>query len=73
MSALDALAGALRKAYEDKLGRGKVVSIHLFGIEHSDAIDGVSLDELTERAGVPQSYKTEIRKGVVLAKYVQLR
>ncbi len=50
-----------------------VVHIHLFGIKYADEITGMSLKELTERAGISETYKTEIRKGMNLARYVQAR
>jgi hypothetical protein len=50
-----------------------VVQIHLFGITYADEIAGMSLPELTQRAGISETYKTEIRKGMNLARYVQRR
>jgi hypothetical protein len=55
-----------------------VVRIHLFGIKYANEIAGISLQELTERAGISETYKTEIRKGEIrkgmnLARYVQAR
>jgi hypothetical protein len=50
-----------------------VVQIHLFGIKYAEEIAGMSLQELTERAGISETYKTEIRKGMNLARYVQAR
>lgn len=73
MALVDQLAIRLSAAHQDKGGRGKAVSIHLFGIEYADALVDVSLDELTRKAAVPQSYRTEIRKGMNLARYVMLR
>jgi hypothetical protein len=51
----------------------KAVYIHLFGIKYADELEGMSLPELTDRAGISDTYKTEIRKGMNLAKYVQLK
>jgi hypothetical protein len=50
-----------------------VVQIHLFGIRYAEAIDGMPLGELTARAGISDTYKTEIRKAINLARYVQER
>ena len=47
--------------------------IHLFAIMYADTISGMSLSELLERAGLPDSYRTELRKGINLAKYVRSR
>ena len=70
---LDQAAKLLEKKYtESKVGM-KVVNIHLFGIEYGSEIENLPIQELVSRAGIPQSYKTEIRKGVSLSKYVEIR
>lgn len=46
----------------------KAVQIHLFDIKYSNELEGMSLPELIARARVPETYKTEIRKGMNLAK-----
>lgn len=51
----------------------KAVQIHLFGIKYADQIEGMSLPDLAGRAGIPETYKTELRKGMNLAKYVHLK
>lgn len=50
-----------------------VVHVHLFGIRYAEEIAGMSLQELTERAGISETYKTEIRKGMNLSRHVQVR
>uniref|UniRef100_UPI0040475DA4 HTH-like domain-containing protein n=1 Tax=Yoonia sp. TaxID=2212373 RepID=UPI0040475DA4 len=49
----------------------QVTHIHLFAITYADEITGMSLPEILARAGLPDSYKTELRKGINLAKYVR--
>lgn len=51
----------------------KVVHIHLFGIRYADALDGLPLKEICIRAGEPESYGTEINKGMRLARFVEIR
>jgi len=51
----------------------KVVQIHLFGIKYADQLDGMSLPDIAVGAGLGESFKTEIRKGMKLAKYVELK
>lgn len=51
----------------------KAVSIHLFGIKYADQIREMSAKEIVVGAGLPESYKTEIRKGINLTKYVEVR
>ena len=43
----------------------------MFGIENAVELDSIPLKELLERAGLPGSYRTELRKVIRLAKYVQ--
>jgi len=49
----------------------QVTRIHLFAITYADEISSMSLPEILARAGLPESYKTELRKGINLAKYVR--
>jgi hypothetical protein len=46
--------------------------MHLFAIEHAARLRGVNLKELAARAGIGESFGTELRKGVRLADYVQI-
>jgi hypothetical protein len=49
-----------------------VVTIHLFGIEFADALQGHNLKEICAGANVPTSYGTELRKGMRLAEFVRI-
>jgi 5-methylcytosine-specific restriction protein B len=51
----------------------RVVSIHLFGIRHAKRLRGANLRELAERAGIGPSFGTELRKGVRLAEFVEIK
>lgn len=51
----------------------KALSIHMFGIKYADQIRDMSIKEIVIGADIPESYKTEIRKGINLAKYVEVR
>ena len=51
----------------------KALSVHLFGIKYADQIEGMSVKEIVVGAGLPESYTTEINKGINLAKYVEMR
>lgn len=70
MSMIDELASKLKASYERPGPGGKVVEIHLFGIRNADALKTVALPALIERAGLNESYRTEVRKGMNLAPYV---
>jgi hypothetical protein len=67
------IVDALKRAIDAAPKGDKVVTIHLFGIQHADRLKGVNLQELAERAGIGKSFGSELRKGVRLAQYVQLR
>jgi len=51
----------------------KVTQIHLFGIKYAEQIEGMSLPELLILADMQESYQTEIRKGMRLARHVEVR
>jgi len=51
----------------------QVTQIHLFGIKYAEQIKYMSLSELTILADIRESYKTEIRKGMNLARYVEVK
>ena len=56
-----------------KAGKGeRVTQIHLFGIQFADEI-GSAANQVVEASEIDNSYATEVRKGMRLAKYVQLR
>jgi hypothetical protein len=71
---IDQAASELARMYREALAtREQATSVHLFGIKYADQIANMSLPEVAIRAGIPKTYATEIRKGINLAKYVQLR
>lgn len=67
------LARSLREARERASEGNIVVSIHLFGIEHAEELQGENLRDLVAAAGIPKPYATEIRKGMRLAEHVTLK
>lgn len=72
MSQVDELARELRSRYTGAPRSDEVVQIHLFGIRRAGALKNVSLPEVLAGAGMPDSYKTELRKGMRLAPHVQV-
>lgn len=74
---LDELADKLAEMYQNAKG-DKAAMIHLFGIKYADVIrrsgynagDIIISARLTDGTRIPDSYKTEINKGMNLAKYV---
>jgi hypothetical protein len=73
MAAPPNLARALHDAWAQAPEGDVVVRVHLFGITHSEALEGVNLRELVAAAEIPKPYATEIRKGMRLADYVTLK
>lgn len=71
---IDEAAKTLAEAYrKGQATREQALSIHLFGIRYAREIGGMSLHDLVVRAEIPTTYKTELRKGINLAKYVEIR
>jgi hypothetical protein len=66
------LGTLLLKRYNVAPKKEKVTSVHLFGIEYPDEILRVGIREVIEESGIPSTYRTELSKGVKLAKYVTL-
>lgn len=63
----------LADMYRQAADREKVISVHLFGIRYADQIRNISPKEIAIGAELPESYGTEIRKGINLSKYVTIR
>lgn len=70
---IEEAAKRLAAMYREAPEREKSLSVHLFGIKYAEQIDGIPAHDIAERADLPRSYGTEIRKGIRLARYVQLR
>lgn len=68
-----ALVRPLREAYRDAPEGDVMLRIHLFGIRFAEQLEGVNLKELADAAEVPESFATEIRKGMRLADHVTLK
>lgn len=70
------LANELKKMYEGGIRRREQTTmIHLFGIKYANIIKdkGYNPKEILKYAQMPESYYTEINKGIRLAKYVEVR
>ena len=70
---IEEAAVRLRASYTSASSGDKAVTVHLFGIRHAMALSGLPLKELAARAGLSESYATELRKGVRLAEFVDLK
>ena len=66
-------AQILRQMYERaKPYREQATAIHYFAVKYARQIEDISPREIVVAAGMSESYKTEISKGVRLAQYVTI-
>ncbi len=73
MMKIDQASKILAKMYANAAKGRKAASIHLFGIQYAEQIKNMSARDIVIGADLPESYKTEIRKGINLAEYVQVK
>ncbi|WP_420383493.1 HTH-like domain-containing protein [Novosphingobium sp.] len=69
---MNELVDELKRVCAAASNGNRVVTMHLFAIEHAAKLKGVSLKDLASRAGIGESFATELSKGVRLANYVQI-
>ncbi|MDM7976274.1 MULTISPECIES: hypothetical protein [Thalassospira] len=69
---IESASKLLATMYKNAPTGKKVVAIHLFGIKYADEIRNMSTKDITIGAQLPESYKTEINKGINLADYVSV-
>lgn len=69
------LAAMLNNMYFGSETGESVAMIHLFGIKYAKQIrsSGESTKAIAKAAGIPESYSTEISKGVKLSNFVTLK
>jgi hypothetical protein len=70
---LSNLTEELRAACNGAGSGDKIVTIQLFGIQHADRLRAENLQDLAERAGIGRACGAELRRGIRLAAYVQLK
>ena len=66
-------AAVLKRMYENAPHGEKVTCIFLFGIIYADDLAALSVRDVVREAGVRPTYYTEIRRGIKLAEYVQMK
>ena len=66
------LVSILGLMYLDAQDKESVTMIHLFGIRHAEDIkkSGSSVTKIVKMSSIPNSYVTEVHKGMRLAKFV---
>jgi hypothetical protein len=65
------LGKLLRESYQNTQKTEKVTMIHLFGIKYAEEIKQCGIAEIIREAGIFSTYRTELGKGIKLAKYVK--
>ena len=65
----------LRKMYDSAPQGDQVAAIHLFAIRYWNELSGRKLNKklILQAANLPNSYATEISKGIKLGKYVTIK
>lgn len=71
----ETLASRLRRIYISAERTDTAIAVILFGIRYADVItsSGIRPRELARLAEIPESYASELQKGIRLAGYVILR
>lgn len=67
------LGKLLSESYQNAQKTEKVTMIHLFGIKYSEEIMECGIAEVIKESGIFSTYRTELGKGIKLAKYVKPR
>ncbi len=68
------LGNILKNKYDNALKGEKVTQIYLFAISHAKEIqeNNYRISEIVRYSNISQSFKTEVSKGIKLAKYVEI-
>jgi hypothetical protein len=68
------LGDILKNKYDNALQGEKVTQIYLFAISHAKEIqeNNYRISEIVRYSNISQSFKTEVSKGIKLAKYVEI-
>ena len=69
---INELAEILHSAYYGARSRDEIVALNLFGIRYANELRYIQLNALLNKAEIRLSYRDEIKKGMNLAKYVDL-
>ena len=69
------LGSVLQRMHSNASNSEKVIMVQLFGIKYGELIESnrLSIKSIIAYSGVPSSYYFEVRKGVVLSRYVELK
>lgn len=68
---LNELASILNEMYSNAPKKEQVTMIYLFGVKYAEDIQKVGVREVIDQSGIRSTYRTELKKAMNLAKYVQ--
>jgi hypothetical protein len=66
------LGKILKKDYENAKPKQQVISIYLFSIHFNNEIKYAGIKEVIEQSGIPNTYTSEVSKGVRLSQFVSI-
>ena len=69
-STVNNLAQILADMYANAPHGRRVTNIHLFGIDYNEEIRQAGVYDVVVAAGIPETYVTEVNKGINLAAHV---
>ena len=68
------LIAKLKTAYRGAAKGEKAVTVHLFGVKYADDLsEQGALAEIVRDAGLPLTYQTEVKKGMNLSRFVDVK
>ena len=73
MRTSEQLGKILAEMYNDAPRNEQVTWKHLFGIKYADEIRNAGIKSIIDFSGISSTYRTEVSKGVNLAKYVSVK
>ena len=73
MKTAEQLGKILAEMYNDAPRNEQVTGIHLFGIKYAEEIKNAGIKSVIDFSGIKSTYRTEVSKGVNLAKYVVVK
>lgn len=70
---IDEFAKELSKMYSGEDIVSKTTAIHMFGLKYADELEasGINKKDILQAAGMPDSYETEINKGIRIYKSIE--
>ena len=71
METVESLGRELRRRYDHAPRKEQTTAVLLFGLEHSEDVRRLGIREVIEASGLRPGMKSELNKGVNLARYLE--